>query len=193
MHLRCVARNSEKLDQRRSNFFYITYINQFVLHRKHNISPLCSQELWKTRPEAVRVSAICMFSPTDPVFTCSTQSQLTADARESHARSIHSSFPRNRHNLTLAEMLHTAAWWQLNAQGSCPHIQSSWFNFRSYHIFWEAVALDRGPLSLVSTIEDLLGTQISGSGLEIREYGSRHPSRWPRDTLAIVGINFSDK
>jgi hypothetical protein len=40
-----------------------------------------------------------------------------------------------------------------------------------YQIFWEVVGLVRGPLSLVSTIEELLGRKSSGSGLEIREYG----------------------
>jgi hypothetical protein len=45
------------------------------------------------------------------------------------------------------------------------------------------VCLERGPLSLVSTIEELLGRKNSGSGLEIREYGRRDPSRWPYGTL----------
>jgi hypothetical protein len=35
----------------------------------------------------------------------------------------------------------------------------------------------------VSTLEELLGRKSSGSGLEIREYGNRDPSRWPRGTL----------
>jgi hypothetical protein len=39
---------------------------------------------------------------------------------------------------------------------------------------WEVVGLERGPLSLVSTIEELLGRKCSGSGLESREYGLRH-------------------
>jgi hypothetical protein len=34
------------------------------------------------------------------------------------------------------------------------------------------VGLERGPLSLVSTAEVLLGKKNSGSGLEILEYGS---------------------
>jgi hypothetical protein len=38
------------------------------------------------------------------------------------------------------------------------------------------VVLERGPLNLVSTIEELLGKKNSGSGLEIREYGRRDPS-----------------
>jgi hypothetical protein len=45
------------------------------------------------------------------------------------------------------------------------------------------VDLERGPLILVSTIEELLARKSSGSGLEIREYGRRDPSRWPRSTL----------
>jgi hypothetical protein len=37
--------------------------------------------------------------------------------------------------------------------------------------------LERGPLSLVSTTEELLESKSSGSSLEIREYGRRDPSR----------------
>jgi hypothetical protein len=33
------------------------------------------------------------------------------------------------------------------------------------------VGLERSPLSLVSTIEELLGRKSSGSGLESRDYG----------------------
>jgi hypothetical protein len=39
------------------------------------------------------------------------------------------------------------------------------------------VGLERGPLSLVSTTEELLGRKSSDSDLEIREYGRRDPSR----------------
>jgi hypothetical protein len=39
------------------------------------------------------------------------------------------------------------------------------------------VVLDRGPLSLVSTTEELLERKSSGSGLENLEYGRRDPSR----------------
>jgi hypothetical protein len=35
------------------------------------------------------------------------------------------------------------------------------------------VGLEGGPLSLVSTIEELLGRKSSGSGLEHRDYGRR--------------------
>jgi hypothetical protein len=50
-------------------------------------------------------------------------------------------------------------------------------------LFWEVVCLERGPLSLVRRIEELLGRKSSDSGLEIREYGSRDPSRWLRGNL----------
>jgi hypothetical protein len=62
-------------------------------------------------------------------------------------------------------------------------IQRPGFDFRRYHIFLEVVGLERGALGLVSTIEELLGGKSSGSGLEIREYGHRDQSRWPRGTL----------
>jgi hypothetical protein len=35
----------------------------------------------------------------------------------------------------------------------------------------------------MSTIEELLGRNSSGAGLENREYGRGDPLRWPRDTL----------
>jgi hypothetical protein len=43
--------------------------------------------------------------------------------------------------------------------------------------FLKSRGLERGPLSLVSTIEELLGRKISISGLEFREYGRGDPSR----------------
>jgi hypothetical protein len=45
------------------------------------------------------------------------------------------------------------------------------------------VGLERGPLSLMSTIEELLERKSSGSGLDNRDYGRRDRSRWTRDTL----------
>jgi hypothetical protein len=45
------------------------------------------------------------------------------------------------------------------------------------------VGLERGPLSLVSTIEELLVRTRSGSCPESRKYGRRDPSRWPPGTL----------
>jgi hypothetical protein len=65
----------------------------------------------------------------------------------------------------------------------------------SLNINKRTVGLERGPLSLVSTTEELLGRNSSGSGLESREYGRRNSSRWPCGTLCPqkVGTNFADK
>jgi hypothetical protein len=56
------------------------------------------------------------------------------------------------------------------------------------------VGLERGPLSLVSTIEELLGRKSSGSCLENREYGLgiRHADH-VAPSIPKVGTNFADK
>jgi hypothetical protein len=54
---------------------------------------------------------------------------------------------------------------------------------RHYQIFWEVVGLERGPLILVSTIEELLERKSSGSGLDIWDHGRGDPSRWSRNTF----------
>jgi hypothetical protein len=41
-------------------------------------------------------------------------------------------------------------------------------------MFWEVVGQERGPLSLVSTTEELLGRNSSGPGLENTTVGIRH-------------------
>jgi hypothetical protein len=53
-----------------------------------------------------------------------------------------------------------------SGHGSGLQIQRSGFDFQRYQILWE-VGLEQGPLSLVSTIEELLGRKSSSSGLEI--------------------------
>jgi hypothetical protein len=49
------------------------------------------------------------------------------------------------------------------------------------------VGLERGPLSLVSTTEELLEIKSRGSGLESRDYG-----RGDVVLTAQVGTNFAD-
>jgi hypothetical protein len=78
--------------------------------------------------------------------------------------------------------------------------QSIWLRIRRSRVRFPAlqkkvVGLERGPLNLVSTTEELLGSNSSGYGLEIREYGRRDSSRWLRGTLypQKVGTNFADK
>jgi hypothetical protein len=57
------------------------------------------------------------------------------------------------------------------------------FDSRRYQIFLEVVGLERDPLSLMSTIEELLERKSSGSGLESRKCDSRDSSRWSRVSL----------
>jgi hypothetical protein len=52
-------------------------------------------------------------------------------------------------------------------------IPRSGFDSRRYQSFRGVVGLERGPLNVVSTIEELLGRKNSGSGLEKRSYGRR--------------------
>jgi hypothetical protein len=51
------------------------------------------------------------------------------------------------------------------------------------------VGLERGPLSLVSTTEELLGRKSSGS--ESREYGHRYASRSPLGTIYLQKLTLS--
>jgi hypothetical protein len=80
-------------------------------------------------------------------------------------------------------------------QSSWLEIQRSGFDSCPYKIFWEVVGPERGPFSLVSTIEELLGRKSSGSCLETGDYCRREPSCWPRDIplSTKVGTNLADK
>jgi hypothetical protein len=77
----------------------------------------------------------------------------------------------------------------------CLQIQGSEFDSRSYQIFWVVVSLERGPLSLVSTTEELLERKSSDSGTEIEITAVGDPPRWLRDTplSAKVSTNFAYK
>jgi hypothetical protein len=78
--------------------------------------------------------------------------------------------------LTISSKVTLTLWWPplwSSGQSSWLQILRSGLDSRRYHIFWEVVGLERGPLSVVSTIEELLERKISGSGLEIQDYGLR--------------------
>jgi hypothetical protein len=68
-------------------------------------------------------------------------------------------------------------------QSSRLQIRRPGFDSWRYQILWEAAGLEQSPLSLVSTIEELLERNGSGSGLESREYGRKDSSRWPHVSL----------
>jgi hypothetical protein len=59
------------------------------------------------------------------------------------------------------------------------------FDSWHYQIFWEVLGLEWGSLNLVSTTEELLRRNTSGSSLEIWEYGCEDPLRWPHNTLCL--------
>jgi hypothetical protein len=67
-----------------------------------------------------------------------------------------------------------------SGQSSWLQIQRPEFDSRNYQSFREVMGLERDPLSLVGTIEELYGRKSSGSCLGNREYGQRDPSRRPR-------------
>jgi hypothetical protein len=74
-------------------------------------------------------------------------------------------------------------WSSGHGQSSWLQIQRSGSDSRRYQFFWEVVRLERGPLSPLSTTEELHGRKSSGSGLESQEYDIRDPPRWPRGTI----------
>jgi hypothetical protein len=76
-------------------------------------------------------------------------------------------------------------------QSSWLQIQRSGFHSRCCQAFWEVAGLERSPLSLVSTIEELLDEKVDRSDLENREYGRRGTTRHPLS--AKIGTNFTDK
>jgi hypothetical protein len=86
---------------------------------------------------------------------------------------------------------------------SRPHLrssgQSSWLPIQMSRVLFPALpdflrssGSGTGPLSLVSTTEELLGRTSSGSGLENREYGPGDPLRW-HPISSKVGSNLVDK
>jgi hypothetical protein len=84
--------------------------------------------------------------------------------------------------ITLYRLIPIPLLWS-SGLSSLLEIQRSRVDSGRYQTFWEVVGLKRGPLSLVSTTEELPGRNSSGSGLENREYGRGDPLRWPRDTF----------
>jgi hypothetical protein len=65
--------------------------------------------------------------------------------------------------------------------------------YRRYQIFWEVVGLERSLLSLVSTIEELLETKSSCSGLENRDHGCRDLRLWSRGTLYLQKLALTSR
>jgi hypothetical protein len=75
-----------------------------------------------------------------------------------------------------------------------PGDKSSGFDSRRYQIFWEVLDLERGPLSLVAKIEELLERKVAAPvyKAENTTAGIRHADHVALST-AKFGTNFSDK
>jgi hypothetical protein len=97
-------------------------------------------------------------------------------------------------NLKIGKITLRQPLWSI-CQSSWLQIHRSGFNSQRYQIFWEVVGLERGPLSLVSTTEELLGRKSNCSGLENRDYSYRNPPCWPRvsPVSVKVGTSFANK
>jgi hypothetical protein len=82
-----------------------------------------------------------------------------------------------------------------SGQRSWLHIQRPGFDFRLYQIFWEVVSLNRGTLSLVSTIEELLERKIAAPVEKTEITAKGDPARRLCDIplSAKVGTNFNSK
>jgi hypothetical protein len=96
-------------------------------------------------------------------------------------------------NLCYVEESRPPLW--SSGQSSRLQIQRSGFDSQRHQIFREVVGLERGPLSLVSTIKELLERKNSGSSLENRDYGQRESAalKTRHPLSAKVGTNFVDK
>jgi hypothetical protein len=92
-------------------------------------------------------------------------------------------FHYSKRHLTVEKCSLACRIYLESGKSSWLQIQMSGFDSRCYQIFWEVVGLELDPLSLVSTIDELLGRNSSGSSLVIWEYGPRDPSHWARGTL----------
>jgi hypothetical protein len=95
--------------------------------------------------------------------------KITPHAHTKHSTRSRSHYIQWIHHTKKSETIPTTRppLWS-SGQSFWLQIKSSRFDSRRYQIFWEVVGLERGPLSLVSTIEELLGRKRSGSGLESR-------------------------
>jgi hypothetical protein len=68
------------------------------------------------------------------------------------------------------------------------------YDSHRYQCFWEVVGPERGPVSIVDTIEELLGRKSSGSGIKNMITAVADSQRWLRDTplSAKAATNVAD-
>jgi hypothetical protein len=90
-------------------------------------------------------------------------------------------------NREVFSVIQVSVWPPLwsSGQSSWLQIQRPGFNSWHYQIFW-VVGLERGPLSLTSTIEELLKRKSSSSGLENEIMAVGDPPRWQAAVAQLV-------
>jgi hypothetical protein len=122
----------------------------------------CGGESWK-RSDSLHRDGQLVYLPStiSPTHVSSTDEQTIPTERPPLVGEVSADF---------------CGWRVLRGQRSRLQIQRSGFDSRRYQIFCEVLGLERGPLSLVSTIEELLERKSSDSSLENREYGRGDPS-----------------
>jgi hypothetical protein len=83
----------------------------------------------------------------------------------------------------------------VSGQSSWLQDQRSGFDSRGYRIYREVMGLERGPLSLVSTIVELLERKSNGSGLETENtaVGIHQADHVTPPLSAKFDTNFADK
>jgi hypothetical protein len=89
-------------------------------------------------------------------------------------------------SLRLTTLMRQPLW--SSGQSSWLHIQWSGFDFRRYQIFWEAVGLERSPLSPVST--KVAAPFQKPDNMAV---GIRHADHVATSLFAEVGSNFANK
>jgi hypothetical protein len=153
----------------------------------------CLSESYKTRPGKTTVSSdslndIFQFYETSREHFCFDGNLSTNQNKILRTDEEGSQKPSNLH--FLSKIFRPPLW--SSDQSSWLQVQRSGFDSQRYQIFWEAVGLERGPLSLVSATEELLGRKSSCSSLESQEFGrigSAELTTWHRPIRA----NFADK
>jgi hypothetical protein len=154
--------------------------------------------LWSSGYWLHNIDVLCFLWGTNWIFIC-----YVEESRPPLWSSGHSSW---LHNIDVLCFLWGTNWiyicyvdesrpplWS-NGQSSWLQIQRPGFDSLRYQIFWEVVGLELGPLSLVSTIEELFLRKSRGSDLEGLEYGRRDYPCCLRDTyICKFGTNFAVK
>jgi hypothetical protein len=67
------------------------------------------------------------------------------------------------------------------------------FDSLHFQIFWEALCLERGPLSLVRTTEELLEGKVAALVYKTEINDRENPSRWLRDTSILKSWHYFAK